>query len=109
MTNLATTTALPAVENKILSVSNLVKKTGYNAKINIIEKKITNYDHDKYVTTPEFNKLTVKMFAARLAQANLESKNDIANFVKKTNFHDKLKHLNEKVTSNKTKHLLVKN
>ena len=30
ITNLATTTALTAVENKIPNVSNLVKKTDYN-------------------------------------------------------------------------------
>ena len=33
ITNLATTTVLIAVENKIPSVSNLVKKTDYNTKI----------------------------------------------------------------------------
>ena len=44
-----------------------------------------------------------------LAQANLPSKRDIANFVKKTDFDDKLKTLNKKITSNKTKHLLVEN
>ena len=44
---------------------------------------------------------------ARLAQTNLTSKNDVANFVKKTDFEDKLKNLNERVTSNKTKHLLI--
>ena len=54
-----------------------------------------------------FNKLIAENFAARLAQANLAS--DIANFVKETDFNDKLKKLNRKVTSNKTKHLLVKN
>ena len=32
-----------------------------------------------------------KNFAARLAQANLTSKSDIANFIKKTDFDDKLK------------------
>ena len=32
----------------------------------------------------------------------------IANFLKRTDFDDKLKNLNKKVTSNKTKHLLVK-
>ena len=32
-----------------------------------------------------------KNFAARLAQANLDSKIDIANFIKKTDFDDKLK------------------
>ena len=98
-----------AVENKILNVSNLLKKTDYNTKINETEKKISDHDHDKYITTPEFNKLTVENFAARLAQANLASKSDIANFVKKTDFDDKLKNLNKKVTSNKTKHLLVEN
>ena len=55
------------------------------------------------------NKLTEENFAARLAQANLANKSDIANFVKKTDFDDKLKKLNKKVTSNKTKHLLVEN
>ena len=40
--------------------------------------------------------LTSENFAARLTQANLSSKNDIANFVKKTDFDDKLKNLNRK-------------
>ena len=51
----------------------------------------------RYITTEEFNKLTSQNFSARLAQTNLASKNDIANFVKKTNFDEKLK----TVTSNK--------
>ena len=62
ITNLATTSALTAVENKIPSVSNLVKKTDYNTKINEIEKKITDHNHDKYITTPEFNKFTAEIF-----------------------------------------------
>ena len=50
---------LTAVENKIPNVSNLVKKTDYNTKISEIENKITtDHDHDKYITTQEFNKLT---------------------------------------------------
>ena len=52
-------------------------------------KKITDHDHDKYITAPEFNKLTAQHFAARSTQANLSSKNNIANFVKKTDFDDK--------------------
>ena len=40
ITNLATTATLTAVENKIPNISNLVKKTDYNPKINEIEKKI---------------------------------------------------------------------
>ena len=46
---------------------------------------------------------------ARLAQANLASKSDIANFVKKAEFEDKLKNLFEKVMSSKTKHVLLEN
>ena len=56
--NLAATTALTDVEHKIPNISNLVIKTGYNIKINEIEKKITDHNHDKYITTPEFNKTT---------------------------------------------------
>ena len=59
ITDLATTTALTAVENKIPDISNLVKKTDYNTKVNKIEKKSTGHSHDKYITSPEFNKLTV--------------------------------------------------
>ena len=69
------------------------------------QKKSTDHGHsNKYITTQECNKLTSENFAARLAQANLASKNDIATFVKKKiDFDDKLKKLNTKVTSNKTK------
>ena len=31
-------------------------------------------NHNKYITTPEFNKFTVEIFAARLTQANLAAK-----------------------------------
>ena len=85
---------------KIPNVSNLVKKTDYDAKVNEIEKKITDHSYDKYITTPEFNKLTAKNFAARLAQENL---------VTKTDSDYKLSSLNKKITPNKTKHLLVEN
>ena len=37
-------------------------------------------------------------FSARLAEVNLASKSDIANFVKNTDFDDKLKNLNKKAT-----------
>ena len=39
-----------------------------------LKKKITYHDHDKYITTPEFNNLTSEDFAAKLAQVNLASK-----------------------------------
>ena len=76
-------------------VSSLVKKTDYNAKILNIENKLTNQDHDKYITTSEFNKLTTENFKARLAQANL---------ITKGNFDAKLI-----ILSNKAKHLLDEN
>ena len=52
------------------------KKTEYDTKVSEIEKKVTDRDHDKYITTSEFNNLTAKSFAARLAQANLVRKTD---------------------------------
>ena len=68
ITNLATKTALNAIENVIPIFSNLVKKTGYNTKINEIEMKITDHDHFKYSTAPELTSknLTSENFAARL-------------------------------------------
>ena len=85
------------MENKIPSVSSLVKKTDYNTKITEIEKKLTDHNHDKYIATPEFNTLAVDVFNVRLAQANL---------VAKTDFDAKLSILNRKTTSNKIKHLI---
>ena len=68
----------------------------------MILKKNTDHDHsNKYITRPEFNKLTSQNFVGRLAQANLASKNGIAVLVKKTDFDDKLKILNKNATSNK--------
>ena len=85
--------------------SNSVKKTYCNTEKNEMEKKNTDYDHDKYITTQEVNKIMPKSFAARWAQANLASKNDNVALVKKTDFYDKLKNLNKKGTRNKAKHV----
>ena len=85
---------MTAVENKIPSISNLVKKTDYDTKVGEIEKKLTDHNHDKYITTTEFNKLATDAVNARIVQANL---------VKKTDFDNKLSDLNRKIVSNKTK------
>ena len=100
ITNLATTSALIAVENIIPNVSNLVKKTDYDTKISEIENKITtNHDHDKYITTREFN---IKKIYCKIITTNLASKNDIANFVKKTDLDkSELNELSKKVISAK--------
>ena len=82
ITNLAPASALTAVENKIPDVSDLVQKSDYNTKINEVKKKISDHDHNnKYVTTPEFKKLTPEGFAEKLKQANLASKSDILSFL----------------------------
>ena len=100
VSSLATKTALSAVENKIPSVSSLVKKTDYDTKISDLEKKLTDHNHDKYITTPEFNTLAASVFNARLAQANLTAKSD---------FDAKLSSLNREITANKSKNLLAEN
>ena len=64
----------------------------------ILKKKITDHNHDKYITTSEFNTLAARVFNARLAQANL---------VTKTDFDTELKKISDRVASNKTKHLLI--
>ena len=96
----ATKPALTAVENKIPSVSSLVEKTDYDTKISELEKKLTDHDHDKYITTPEFDTLAASVFNARLAQENL---------ITKTDFDVKLSSLYRKITSNKKNHLLIEN
>ena len=81
VTNLTTKTVLTTVENKIPSVSSLVKETDYNTKITGIENKLNNHNHDKYITTPEFNTLAADIFNARLAKANLVTKTIFDNTV----------------------------
>ena len=128
ITNLATNTTLNAnineVKNEIPSFAKLVTNNFINAKINEVKNKIPNFtnlaitialtavenkllDHSKYTTTPESIKLTAENFTSRLKQGNLAAKGDIADFVKETDFDDKLKHLNKNVISSKSKHSLV--
>ena len=92
---------LTAVKNKIPDVSSSVKKTEYNTKISVIEKKIIDHDHDKYITTPEFNTMTASTFNEKLAvQIDL---------IRKPEFDAKLKSVSDRFSLNKSKHLLVKN
>ena len=96
LSGLATKTALTAVENRIPDFSSLVKKTNCDTKIS----ELTDNNHDKYITIPEFNTLAASFFNARLAQTNL---------ITKTYFEAKLPNPNRNINSNKTKHLLVEN
>ena len=81
-------------------ISGLVKKPDYNTKISEIEKKVSDHNHNKYITTTEFHNLAERVFTAILAQADLETKTD---------FDTKLQDISKRITSNKTKHLLVEN
>ena len=47
---------------KTTDTSYLVKKTGYYTKPGKIKNKVSDHDHDKYITTQEFNKLTADNF-----------------------------------------------
>ena len=89
--------------------SNLIKKLTMTDKLGDFEKKTLDHGHGKYITTQEFNNLTAYNFTVRFAQAKLAAKDDIADFVKEKDFDNKLKSINKKVTSNKTKHVLVVN
>ena len=57
VSSLARKTALSAVEKKIPDFSSLVKKTIYDTKISELEKKLTDHNHNKYITTLEFHTL----------------------------------------------------
>ena len=92
LSNFATKTALTTVENKISYVINLVNKTDYNTKVTEVENKFNNHNHDTYIDTSEFNKLTADIFNAR-----------IANLITKTEFDARFSNLNRKITSNKSK------
>ena len=80
------------IKKKTPNISSLVKKQrDYNTKISEIEKKLTDLNHDKYITTPEFNRLSAEVFDARLKQANLVTKTDFDNKLKCQN--QKIKHI----------------
>ena len=83
----------------------LVIKIGYIINVKDIDEKKKNPDQDKYITTSEFNQFSETIFDHRLKLRNLVSKSDIANFITKTCFDEKLRNINKEVTSNKTKHL----
>ena len=54
------------------------------------KKKVTDHNHDEYITTPEFNKFTAESFATT-----------------KTDFNTKL--ISSKINLNMKKHVLVEN
>ena len=69
----------------------------------MVKKTITDKykDHDKFTTTPEFNTLAADVFHARLAAQT--------DLIRKPELDFKLKGISDRVTKNKTKHLLFEN
>ena len=92
---------MTVVENKIPNISNFVRKKQIMAqKLLKLKKKITDHNHDKYVTTPESSTLHAHVFNARLAQANL---------VTKTDFDNRVSNTDSKTAANKTKNDSIEN
>ena len=79
-------------------MSNITKLATTSA-LDAVDNEI--HQQNKYINTSEFNKLTADSFTERLKEANIVTKCDIADF------GDKRKYLNIKLTSNKSKELLV--
>ena len=98
VSNLVIKSELTTGEIKIPDVSILITKANYNTKSSENESKIKVYNHGKYITTPELNTLSARVFDARIKLANL---------LTKTYFNTELKKVSHRVTSNKTKDLLL--
>ena len=81
ITGLATISTLTTVENKIPNVSNLVKKTGYDAKILDTE--------NKHITTADNNKFTKDVVAYKIKSEGLIDKSAIAGFINNADLHKK--------------------
>ena len=75
---------------------NTTNYSDYNTKISEIENKVNDHNHDKYITTPEFNTMAADVFKARLA-AQTDS-------VRKPDFDLKLKSISNRVTKSNTKY-----
>ena len=81
------------------SVNSLVKKQTITQKLLKLKNKLTDHNHDKYITTPEFNTLAADIFNARLTQVNL---------ITNTDFDGKLRVLTEKLLKIKQNTYLLK-
>ena len=65
------------------------------------KKKVNNHNHDKYITTPEFITMAADVFKTRLAAQT--------DLIRKPDVDFRLKKISDRVTKNKTKHLLLEN
>ena len=72
---------MTAVKNKIPNVSNLVKKTAYDAEILDIKFK--------YFTTTNYNRFTNEKIDLKIKLKELANKFDIAGFIDNSDFNKK--------------------
>ena len=80
ITNLANTTALSAVENKIPNVSTLVKKADQDDKIKEIKKCFT---------TSDYNKFTDNILDTKIKNKKLVNEFDISGFINNYDLNEK--------------------
>ena len=76
----------------------MVNKANYDIKISELEKKLTDHNHDKYITTPEFNNLAADAFNTRSAKINL---------IKKADFNTRMSSIENKIAENKSKNVSI--
>ena len=79
---MANTGALTAVENKMSNVTNLIKKTDYDAKISDIESK--------YFTTADYNNCTSQPLDVKIKQKELVDKSVISGFINNSDLDKKV-------------------
>ena len=61
-----------------------------------LNKKLTDHNHGKYITAPEFNTLAADVFNARLAQVNVIRKTNVL-MLKFQVFTEKLPQINKNI------------
>ena len=81
------------------SLSGLVKKTDYDAKISKIQ--------EKYFTTCDYNKFTSEILDIKIKQEKLVNKSDIPNLVKNSDLNIKLATLATKAELKAEQHKIV--
>ena len=79
----ATTAAFTTVENKIRNVSDLVKKTNYNAEIRDIK--------EKYFTTSDYNKFTNNILDEKITSKKLVNKSTLNEKIKTLTTKEEMK------------------
>ena len=95
------------VKGEIPNITNLAKTAALNSKINEVKGKIPstiNLGSTTVLTAVENKIPDISSLVKKLTITQ-----EIAALVNKTDFDDKLKKLNKKVSSNKLKHLRVEN